>query len=53
MINEKSGWTITVHNVRMYDDGSIEWDYSTGGHFLPVNAAWDYESPEYCEVLRG
>lgn len=54
MINEKSGWTLTAHNVRMYEDGSIEWDYSTNGHFLPVSAEWDYESPDYMKVvLRG
>ena len=33
MINVKSGWAFTAHGCRIYSDGSIEWDYSTGGHF--------------------
>lgn len=31
--NVASGWTCTAHGVIYYDDGTIEWDYSTGGHF--------------------
>lgn len=27
------GWTLYAHVVRMYPDGTIEWDYSTGGHW--------------------
>ena len=26
-----SGWTLVAHGVRQYGDGTIEWDYSTGG----------------------
>lgn len=26
-------WTFTAHNVTMYADGSIDWDYSTDGHW--------------------
>ena len=33
MTNTKSGWNFNAHGCRMYFDGSIEWDYSTGGHF--------------------
>lgn len=36
MINLKSGWTCMCHGVGMYDDGYIDWDYSTGGHFREV-----------------
>lgn len=28
-----SHWTFVAHSVRMYDDGRIDWWYSTGGHF--------------------
>ena len=28
-----SGWTLTAHGCGIYDDGSIDWDYSTDGHF--------------------
>lgn len=32
-INEKSGWKFQAHGCRLYDNGTIEWDYSTGGYF--------------------
>lgn len=33
MRNLTSGWTFYAHDVGMYDDGSIDWSYSSGGHF--------------------
>lgn len=33
MENVKSGWRATMHGVLLYADGTIEWDYSTGGHW--------------------
>ena len=27
------GYTLTAHGVMQYDDGSIEWDFSTDGHW--------------------
>lgn len=27
------GWTLTAHGLLMYADGTIEWDYSTGGRW--------------------
>lgn len=27
-------WTLTAHGITLYDDGTIEWDSSTGGHWL-------------------
>ena len=35
----KDGWTLEAHTITMYEDGTIEWDYSTGGHWaggLPI-----------------
>lgn len=32
-MNIDSGWELIAHNVVQYDDGTIEWDYSTGGGF--------------------
>ena len=29
----KNGWTLVAHGIQMYGDGTIEWDYSTGGHW--------------------
>lgn len=33
MQNTASGWTFKANGVIQYDDGTVEWDYSTGGHF--------------------
>jgi len=27
-------WTLCTHGVILYADGTIEWNYSTGEHFL-------------------
>ena len=29
-------WTFTAHGVRIYADGRIDWEYSTGGDFKPA-----------------
>ena len=29
-----SGWTFRAHGVGRYEDGTIDWDYSTGGRFV-------------------
>lgn len=29
----KDAWVLVAHVITMYEDGTIEWDYSTGGHF--------------------
>ena len=33
MKNRASGWTCLAHGIVRYEDGTIEWDYSTDGHF--------------------
>ena len=33
MKNIESGWTITANGIGIYEDGTIDWDYSTGGYF--------------------
>lgn len=30
----KDGWTLVAHGIQKYGDGTIEWDYSTGGHWV-------------------
>lgn len=35
-ISVVSGWTMRVHGVQLYKDGSITGDYSEGGHFVRV-----------------
>lgn len=34
-----SGWTMTVHDLGIYDNGRVDWSHSTGGHF--DNVLWD------------
>lgn len=34
MINVASGWTCYCKGIVRYDDGTIEWDRSVGGHFI-------------------
>ena len=34
--NIKSGWTFFAHVITVYEDRTIEWDFSTGGHFEEV-----------------
>lgn len=29
----KDGWRLYAHGILEYEDGTIEWNYSTGGHF--------------------
>lgn len=33
LIRDKDGWKLTVHGVQQNADGTIEWNYSTGGHW--------------------
>ncbi len=33
MKSENSGWTCECHGIRMLDNGTIEWDWSTKGKF--------------------
>ena len=33
MQNIKTGWTFSAHGCRIYEDGTTDWDYSTGGYF--------------------
>lgn len=36
MQNTASGWTFIAHGCGVYEDGTIDWDRSTGGHFAHV-----------------
>lgn len=33
MRNIASGWTLHAHDCGIYQDGTIDWSYSTNGHF--------------------
>ena len=35
-INTKSGWKFSATEVIQYSDGSIEWAWSSGGHFVEL-----------------
>ena len=46
LIRDKDGWKLTAHGVQQNEDGTIEWNYSTGGH-------WSEEKkPEKAEVWK-
>lgn len=34
MQNTRSGWLCFAHGCGIYPDGTIDWDYSTGGRFV-------------------
>lgn len=40
MQNVKSLWTFQANGCGMYENGTIDWDYSTGGHFAKEEEAW-------------
>lgn len=33
MERENDGWNLVAHGLMQNPDGTIEWDYSTGGHW--------------------
>lgn len=33
LIRDKDGWKLTAHGVQQNEDGTIEWNYSTNGHW--------------------
>lgn len=33
----RSGWTMDVMGTNLYDDGSIDWDFSINGYFTQYN----------------
>ena len=37
MRNRESGWTFYAHGIGIYEDDSIDWNYSTDGHFENVS----------------
>lgn len=39
MQNVKSLWTFQAHGCGIYEDGTMDWDYSTGGYFEEVKAS--------------
>ena len=47
LMNVNTGWEMVVHGLGQYDDGKIDWDFSTGGF-------WSYmgEDPEYIAAVK-
>ncbi len=33
LIRDKDGWKLTAHGIQQNEDGTIEWNYSTNGHW--------------------
>ena len=40
MQNIESGWMLVAHGCGMYEDGTMDWDYSTQLGFYPVEAKY-------------
>lgn len=40
LMNTESCWVMTVHGLKRYPSGLIEWDYSTDGHWQPEVYTW-------------
>ena len=51
MRNRVSGWTFNAHGVGIYDDDSIDWNYSTDGHFESVSGQQTPPCPQ--DVFRN
>ena len=41
MMNVASGWRFTARGCGIYEDGCIDWDYSTSGDFAPDHVRAD------------
>lgn len=39
MVRLHDNWTLVAHGVRQYDNGDIEWDWSTGGHWPTLHTS--------------
>lgn len=42
MENTRSSWSFEARDVRIYEDGSIDWAYSVGGKFADEEKAREY-----------
>lgn len=57
MQNVASLWTLTAHGCGLYEDGTMDWDYSTGGYFAQpygyVDGEAVYTRDEFVFKKRG
>ena len=49
MQNKETRWTLEAHGLAYYEDGSIDWDFSTGGHFEGKEKKGMYEVIDWYE----
>lgn len=55
LIRDKDGWKLTAHGVQQNEDGTIEWNYSTGGHWsrgMGQGGGRKFEVWKDCELSR-
>lgn len=55
LIRDKDGWKLTAHGIQQNGDGTIEWNYSTGGHWTKGIVKGDgkkFEVWKDCELGR-
>lgn len=47
MQNVTTGWTLLAHGVNLYEDGKIDWEFSTQGRFEPIETSFVFKEGDY------
>ena len=50
MVRLKDGWELIAHGIQQNEDGTIEWKYSTGGHWPKEEKNVRFEIWKNCEM---
>lgn len=50
LVRESDGWQLIAHGIQQNDDGTIEWNYSTGGHWTSGKTTGRIEVWQDCEL---
>lgn len=58
MIRIKDGWELIAHGVQQNEDGTIEWNYSTGGHWVEGTEdvrleIWEGNDPDQGSMIKS
>ena len=51
MKNISSGWTFTAHGIGIYENGTIDWNHSTGGYFDDLKE-WERQAATLNEAVE-
>ncbi len=47
MQNVTTGWTLLAHGVNLYENGKIDWEFSTQGRFEPLETSFKFKEGDY------